>query len=92
MTLGVLLEKAASIETTEALGSGLETLKEMLIEVFDTATSLEDGKLLGSSGRAEAKFQSSSAVFPLLDCGCCGAGGLVEAKSNSEGDGEGAGT
>ena len=64
--LGVLFEKEARIETMESLSSGLNAWKVILTEVFETTISLDCGKEEPSSGRAEAKVQSSSVVVPLL--------------------------
>lgn len=62
----VLLEKCARIPITELLLTGLDNLKEMLTEVFDTVNSLVLGKVPLLSGSAEVKSQSSSADAPLL--------------------------
>lgn len=54
--------------------------------------------MVASSGRAEVKFQSSSAGAPLLVCwvaakACsCGGGGLAEAKLKIDAEGGVAGT
>ena len=64
--LGVLLEKEARIEIMESSLSGLDTWKTILIEVFETIISFDWGREELSSGRAEAKVQSSSVVVPLL--------------------------
>ena len=66
--LSVLFEKDAKILTTEPLLSGLESLKQIVTEVFDTVNSFEVGRFVESSGSAEVKFQSSSFDAPLL-CG-----------------------
>lgn len=77
---------------------GLWTPKAIMTEVFETIRSLADGKLLASSGNAEAKSQSSSAEAPLLVCcdvdvDCAfGGGGFGDAKSDSDAEGDGAGT
>ena len=64
--LFVLLEKEALMETTLSVLAVLDALKTILTDVFETINSLRDGRLEGSSGRAEVKFQSSSADAPLL--------------------------
>ena len=64
--LGVLLEKEARIDTSESLLPGLDTWKAILTDVFETIRSLAGGREVVSSGKAEAKFQSSSADVPLL--------------------------
>lgn len=71
----VLLEKYARIPITATPFAGLDNLKEMLTEVFDTISSLVLGKVPSSSGSAEVKSQSSSADAPLLcrgGLGCTG--------------------
>ena len=62
----MLLENEARIETMESLLSGLDAWKTILIEVFETTISFDWGREEPSSGRAEAKVQSSSVVVPLL--------------------------
>lgn len=62
----VLLEKCATIPITESLLIGLDNVKEMLTEVFDTVSSLVPGNVPLSSGSAEVKSQSSSVAAPLL--------------------------
>ena len=62
----MLLEKEARIEIMESSLSGLDTWKTILIEVFETIISFDWGREEPSSGRAEAKVQSSSVVVPLL--------------------------
>ena len=62
----MLLEKEARIEIMESSLSGLDAWKIILIEVFDTIISFDWGRAEPSSGRAEAKVQSSSVVVPLL--------------------------
>lgn len=63
--LGVLLEKEARIDTSESLMPDLDTWKAILIDVFETIRSLAGGREVVSSGKAEEKFQSSSADAPL---------------------------
>lgn len=98
MRLGVLLVNVASIDISEPSAWGLETRKAILTEVFEMTRSLVDGKLVASSGKAEAKSQSSSAEAPLLVCcdvdvACAfGGGGFGEAKSKSDGEGDWVGT
>jgi hypothetical protein len=62
----VLLENEALIDTKLSVLAVLDTWKAILTDVFETVNSLDDGRLEESSGRAEAKFQSSSADAPLL--------------------------
>ena len=62
----MLLEKEARIEIMESSLSGLDTWKTILIEVFETIILFDWGREEPSSGRAEAKVQSSSVVVPLL--------------------------
>lgn len=62
----MLLEKEALIEMMELSLSGLDAWKTILIEVFETVISFDWGRDEPSSGRAEAKVQSSSVVVPLL--------------------------
>ena len=62
----MLLEKEARIEIMESSLSGLDTWKTILIEVFETIILFVRGREEPSSGRAEAKVQSSSVVVPLL--------------------------
>lgn len=52
--------------TIESLSLGLEILNAIVTDVLDKVNSLTGGSLVVSSGRAEAKSQSSSAVAPLL--------------------------
>lgn len=92
----MLLENLAFTEMTESSAAALKTRKPILTELSETITSLAEGRLVPSSGRAEAKVQSSSAVIPLLAC-CneigfsdCVMGGFREATSKSDGEGEGA--
>ena len=57
-----------------------------MIDVFETVTTLVIGRV-ESSGKAEAKFQSSSAIGPLTGsidpAGTCGAGKLGEENLKS---------
>ena len=62
----MLLEKEARIEIMESSLSGLDAWKTILIAVFETTISFDWGRVEPSSGRAEAKVQSSSVVVPLL--------------------------
>lgn len=55
--------------TIELLSPGLEILNAIVTDVLDRVKSLTGGSLVLSSGRAEVKSQSSSAVAPLLRCG-----------------------
>lgn len=93
----MLFEKEACIETTGLLISGLDARKVILTVVFETVRSLVEGRVLESSGKADAKFQSSSAGAPLLawllagTAWACGGGAFVEAKLKSEAEGDGAG-
>jgi hypothetical protein len=52
--------------TIESLPLGLDILNAIVTDDLATIRSLKDGRLALSSGRAEAKSQSSSAVAPLL--------------------------
>lgn len=61
-----MLEKCALIATTDSLLLGLDSLNKIATVLFETDRFLEDGRLALSSGNAELKFQSSSAVEPLL--------------------------
>ena len=64
----MLFENLASM-LTESVLLGLETLKAIVIDVFDTTTSFDMGRLKLSSGKAELKFQSSS-LMTLSLCPC----------------------
>ena len=58
----------------------------MLTDVLETTNSFDEGRRL-SSGRAEAKSQSSSAATPfVLLAGCCFDCGVGDEKSKSEED------
>ena len=49
------------METTESLKIGLDIWKEIFTFVSETIRLFVVGKLVVSSGKADAKFQSSSA-------------------------------
>lgn len=70
----VLLDKEALIETILSVLAVLDAWKDILTAVFETVNSLKDGRFEESSGKAEAKFQSSSADVPLLACCDCDTG------------------
>ncbi len=95
---GELLVNAACIEMSEPSGWGLETWKAILTEVLATIRSLVDGKIVASSGKAEANFQSSSAEAPLIICSdvdvacACDDGDFDEAKLKSDAEDDGLGT
>ena len=101
MRKGVLFENEASIAMELSPFSALLALKTIVTAVFETTISFEVGNdAAASSGRAEAKLQSSSAVVigmsvvPLLcwvGAGVGVVGGLGEAKLKIEADGEGEG-
>lgn len=52
--------------TIESLSVGLDILNAIVTDDLATVKSLKVGRLELSSGRAEAKSQSSSVVAPLL--------------------------
>ena len=85
MSLAVLLEKDAAIET-DSPDPVRDALKRMFTNVFDTVVMLKSGKVL-SSGNADAKFQSSSVETPSrgfwLVEGICATGAFEDRNSDS---------